>query len=140
MTRRRASTLAEALVAAVILAVVGGMLVVSLAQATQAGQRAMLGAQARRLLQQELEQIRSGRGIPGNGTNGPFTITVTSWAPGQPGVSGGTPVWTPDCYGGSPCSNTLVLTGVPSVTFVQIVITYTGDGSVLANGTTSTPP
>lgn len=68
MRRRRASTLAEALVAAVILAVVGGMLVVALAQATQAGQRAMLGAQARRLMQQELEQVRSGRGIPVNGT------------------------------------------------------------------------
>ncbi|HEV2356166.1 MAG TPA: type II secretion system protein [bacterium] len=68
MRRRRASTLAEALVAAVILAVVGGMLVVALAQATQAGQRAMLGAQARRLMQQEPEQVRSGRGIPVNGT------------------------------------------------------------------------
>jgi type II secretory pathway pseudopilin PulG len=140
MTRRRASTLAETLVAAVILAVVGGLLVVALAQATQAGQRAMLGAQARRLLQQELEQIRSGRGVPASGTSGPFTITVTPWTPGQPSVIGGTPVWTPDCYGGSPCSNTLVLTGVPSLTFVQIIISYTADGSALANGTTSTPP
>ena len=140
MKRRQGSTLAEALVAAVILAAAGGMLVVSLAQATQAGQRAMLGAQARRLLQQELEQVRSGRGIPATGTNGSFTITVTSSTPAQPAVSGGMPVWTPDCYGGSPCSNTLVLTGVPSMTLVQIVITSTADGSVLANGTTATPP
>ena len=140
MKRRQGSTLAEALVAAVILAAVGGMLVVSLAQATEAGQRAMLGAQARRLLQQELEQVRSGRGIPATGTNGPFTITVTSSTPAQPAVTGGTPVWTPDCYGGSPCGNMLVLTGVPSMTLVQIVITSTADRSVLANGTTSTPP
>lgn len=140
MKRRRASTLAEALVAAVILAVVGGLLVVALAQASQAGQRAILGAQARRLLQQELEQVRSGRGVPASGTSGPFTVTVNPSSGSSPSVIGGSPVWTPDCYGGSPCSSALTTSGVSTLTYVTVTISYTADGTVVARGTTATPP
>lgn len=139
--RRRASSLSEVLTAAAILAVVGGLLVLALAQTTLAGQRMLLGAQARRLLQQQLEMIRTGRGIPASGPSGPFTITVTTTPVPQPSVvGGGPPVWTPDCYGASPCSATVTLSGVPSLTSVQVLITATADGSELARGTTSTPP
>lgn len=141
MTRRLASSLVEVVTAAAILAVVGGMLVLAIAQTTLAGQRMLLGAQARRLLQQQLELIRTGRSIPASGTSGPFTLTVTTTPAPQPSVvGGGPPVWTPDCYGASPCSAAVTLSGVSSLTYAQVVITSTADGSELARGTTSTPP
>jgi len=87
--------------AAALLAVVGSFVVIGLAQAGQAGQRALLGAQARRLLQGELEQARSGGGIPASGQTGPFAVTVSTSTGSAPIVFGGLPVWTPDCYGGS---------------------------------------
>jgi len=138
VTRRRATTLIEALVAAVLLAAVGGLLVVAIAQATVAGQRAILGAQARRLLQQELEQVRSGRGVPSGATSGPFTVSVNPHANNAPNMLG--PRWTPDCYSSSPCSNSVVTTGVSSEADVEVTITLTTGGSVMASGRTTTPP
>jgi len=138
--RRRGATLAEALLATALLAVAGGALTLALAEASTAGQRMILAAQARRLLQQELEQIRSGRGIPASGVNGPFTVALSTSASSQPNVVGGTPVWTPTCYGATPCSNAIALSGVVTLTNVAITITYTADGSVVARGTTTTPP
>ena len=138
MTRRRASTLIEALMAAVIVAVIGALVVIALAEASQAGQRAMLAAQARRVLQQELEQVRSGRGVPTSGTSGPFTVTVTTSTNNQPTMIGGP--WTPDCYGGSPCSNSITTSTMYALTYVKVVVSYTADGTVVASGTTATPP
>lgn len=126
--------------AAALLVAVGGLLALGIAEATLSGQRMVLAAQARRLLQQDLEQVRSGRGIPASGTVGPFQVTVATQSAPQPAVVGGSPpLWSPDCYGGSPCVNTLVLTGAASLTQVTVTITNSADGSVLAKGTTSTP-
>jgi len=126
--------------AAALLAVVGSVVVIGLAQAGQAGQRALLGAQARRLLQGALEQVRSGGGIPASGQTGPFTIAVSTSTGSVPIVLGGLPAWTPDCYGASPCSNVVTTSGVSALTYVAITVTYTADGSVLARGTTTTAP
>lgn len=123
MTRRRGFSIAEALVAAALVAIVGGAFVQALATSTAANARLTLASQARRLLQYDLEQIRSGGGIPASGTQGPFTVSVTSQAAPAPATL---------------CC-TAVTTGVASLTQVTIAITA-ADGSVLASGTAITQP
>ncbi len=135
MRARRGGSLVEALVASAVLAAVGLALVESVAAAANAGTRAAAGAQARRLLEQGLEQARSGRGAPSGGTAGPFTVAVAT----QPASFGAltTPANAPSCGG---CSGAIATGGVGSLTQVTVTITDTADGSVVARGATVTPP
>ena len=118
----------------------GGLFTVALAQGTTANQHLLMASAARRLLQQDLEQVRRGGGAPSSGTSGPFTVSVTTWNSGAPSVIAGSPPWTPDCHGASPCSSALTLTGIPGMTYVAITITNTADGTVMARGTTTATP
>ena len=135
--RRRGTSLAEVLVAAAVLAVVGGFLVQAMATSSIAGARLTLGAQARRLLQQELEQVRSGRGIPPSGPVGAFAVAVATQPPAAPTLSPPPPLNTPAC---SACSAAVVTSGVSALTHVTITITSAADNTVVASGTTTTPP
>jgi len=132
---RRGGSLIEALVASVVLMVAGLVLVESIAAAANSGTRVAVSAQARRLLEQNLEQARSGRGVPGGGTAGPFTVAVATQAASFGTVT--TPANAPSCSG---CSGLITTSGVGSLTQVTVTITDTADGSVVARGTTVTPP
>jgi type II secretory pathway pseudopilin PulG len=132
--RRRGSSLVEALVAAALLAVVGLLVTEAIAAAANAGTRAQAGAQARRLLEQDLEQARSGMGVPSGGTSGPFTVAVATQAASFGSVI--TPPNTPSCGG---CAGGIVTSGVGSLTQVTVTVTMTADGAVLARGATVTP-
>jgi|GEM_PF-2779097 len=133
--RRRANSLVEALVASAVLALMGTILVQAIAASANAGTQAAVGAQARRLLQQDLEQARSGRGIPGSGTSGPFTVAVSTYQAGYAGLV--TSAGTPSCSG---CVGGVVTSGVSSLTKVYIVITVTTSGALVARGATVTSP
>jgi Tfp pilus assembly protein PilV len=132
---RRGASLVEALVAAAVLAVIGLVLTESIAAAANAGTRFAVGAQARRLLEQNLEQARSGRGVPAGGVSGPFTISVATQAASFGALT--TQANVPSCGG---CSGTITTSGVGSLTQVTVTITDTADGSVVARGSTVTPP
>lgn len=132
---RRGGSLVEALVASAVLAAAGLVLVESIGAAANAGTRLAVGAQARRLLEQGLEQARSGRGVTGGGTSGPFTVTVTTQGASITGLL--TPANVPSCGG---CSGTIVAGGVGSLSQVTITVTNTADGTVVARGSTVTPP
>jgi hypothetical protein len=133
--RRRGGSLAEALVASAVLAVIGLVLTESIAAAANAGTRFALGAQARRLLEQNLEQARSGRGVLAGGISGPFTISVATQAASFGALT--TQANAPSCGG---CSGTITTSGVGGLTQVTVTITNTADGSVVARGATVTPP
>jgi type II secretory pathway pseudopilin PulG len=135
--RRRGTSLAEVLVAAAVLAVVGGFLVQAMATSSIAGARLTLGAQARRLLQQDLEQVRSGRGIPASGPAGTFAVAVITQPVAVPTLSPAPPLNIPAC---GACSADVVTSGVAQLTQVTITITSTVDNTVVASGTTTTPP
>lgn len=132
---RRGGSLVEALVASAVLAATGLVLVESIGAAANAGTRFAVGAQARRLLAQNLEQARSGRGMPVGGVSGPFTVAVVTQ-----GASFGTlrtPANVPSCGG---CSAAIVTGGVGNLSQVTITITNMVDGTVVARGSTVTPP
>jgi hypothetical protein len=133
--RRRGGSLAEALVASAVLAVIGLVLTESIAAAANAGTRFALGAQARRLLEQNLEQARSGRRVPAGGISGPFTISVATQAASFGALT--TQANAPSCGG---CSGTITTSGAGGLTQVTVTITNTADGSVVARGATVTPP
>jgi len=137
MTRRRGFSLLEAVVAIALLAIVATVAAEAFGTSAQAGMRMALGGQARRLLEQDVEQIRSGLGIPAAGTVGPLTVSVTQQAAAIPTLSPQPPLNTPSCPG---CSSAVTTSGVSSLTQVTITITDTTDGTVLASGTTVTPP
>jgi hypothetical protein len=132
---RRGGSLVEALVASTVLAATGLVLVESIGAAANAGTRFVVGAQARRLLEQDLEQVRSGRGVPGGGAAGPFTVTVGTQAASFGALL--TPANVPSCGG---CSGTITTSGVASLSQVTITVTNTADGTVVARGSTVTPP
>lgn len=132
---RRGGSLVEALVASAVLAAVGLVLVESIGAAANAGTRFTLGAQARRLLEQNLEQARSGRGVPSGGTSGPFTVAVGTQAASFGALL--TPANVPSCGG---CSAVIVTGGVGSLSQVTITVTNTVDGTIVAHGSTVTPP
>ena len=133
---QRGTSLAEVLVAAAVLAAVGGFLVQALATSSIPGERLTLGAQARRLLQQDLEQVRSGRGIPTSGPAGIFTVAVATQAADIPTLIPAPPLNTSVC---SSCSAAVVTSGVAELTQVTVTITNTLDNTVVASGTTTTP-
>ena len=137
MRRRRGFSLLEAVVAIALLAVIATVTAEAFGTSAQAGMRMVLGGQARRLLEQDMEQIRSGLGVPATGAVGPLTVTVTQQAAAVPTLSPPLPLNTPSCPG---CSSAVTTSGVTALTQVTITITDTADGTVLASGTTVTPP
>jgi len=132
---RRGGSLVEALVATAVLLVVGLVLVQALAAAANSGTRFTVSAQARRLLEQALEQTRSGRGVPSSSASAPFTVAVATQAASLGALT--TSANSPSCGG---CSGVIATGGVGTLTQVTVTITNTLDGSVVASGTTVTPP
>jgi type II secretory pathway pseudopilin PulG len=134
--RRRGSTLAEALLAAALIAFVGAALTEALAAVSGSGARAVMNGQARRIVQYDLEMARAGRAqLPaGTSQSGPFTISVSTQPAQVPSLL--TPPGAPTC---SPCSAQISSGSAGSLTQVSVTVRISADGTVAASGSTVTP-